>query len=288
MNTPSKWPPYLVAFLTFLGMIVSFGVVMQLVVAVAVARGLIPETPPPEQYKETLDLVLGSPAKSLAISVVINSFVVCGIALVASSRGLLRGRIAPGLIVRLRLGPPRAQDLVVAVLGLVGLTTALDAAVGLLGLRDYGSLAGIREAIAPLPLGSKILFAGLIGLGPGVTEEVFFRGYMLNRVGAAQGITEGLVVSSVVFGLFHADPVHTVLSAAMGFYLGVCLIYSRSLWVPIAAHVVNNVMATMTVAWAPNTVQAVLLIPLGTAAGCAAIVLLSRGKGPLFRQPVVW
>lgn len=288
MTSFRKWPPYVVAALTFVAMYVTLGMVFQLVVTVAVAKGALPGPPSPEKYKAALDAVLGSAAKTLALSVVLNAFVVSGIALAASSTDLRPGRIASGLTTRLHLGAPRPLDVGVAILGLLGLTTALDSAVGLLGLRDYGALAGIRDAIAPLPIGSRILFAGLLGIGPGVTEELFFRGYLLNRIGVAQGPVVGLVASSLIFGLFHADPLHSVLSAAMGFYLGLSLLYGRSLWVPIAAHIVNNATAALTVTWSPSDLQAALLIPFGLAAGTAAIVLLAWGKGSLSGQRVVW
>jgi membrane protease YdiL (CAAX protease family) len=196
--------------------------------------------------------------------------------------------VAPVVIRRLSLEPPRLATLAVAVLGLVGVTTMLDSIVGLLDLRDFGTLASMRDAVAGLDAGQKLVFAVLIGIGPGVTEELFFRGYFLNRLAAARGTAGALVASSLLFGAFHADPVHSVLAAVMGLYLGACLVYSRSLWVPIAAHTANNAMATLTADWIASDLQAILLIPLGGIAGVSAVVLLGREGRALPRPASVW
>jgi membrane protease YdiL (CAAX protease family) len=199
-----------------------------------------------------------------------------------------RGVRSEGLVRRLALVPPDPMAIGIACLGLLGLTTSLDSMVQLLGLDDVGALADIRRAIDPLDTGQRAMFALLIGVGPGFTEELFFRGYLLNRIAATQSTAVALVVSSVVFGAFHFDPVHTPLATAMGFYLGLCMLHTRSLWVPIAAHTANNALATATTGWYPSDAQAVLLIPLGAVAAGSAITMLARGRPLLPRGATVW
>lgn len=283
-----RWPPYVVAVSTFLALAISFALVANVVLAAAVTRGVLPEMPEPAEIEAAMDVAFGSPAKKLAISIVLNSFVIAGVALLASIAGLRQGRIAAGLVHRLRLNAPSLTQVIVAVAGLLGLTSALDSTVQLLDLENVGTLADIRDAISPLSLEQRVIFAGLIGIGPGVTEELFFRGYLLNRIEAAQSTRWALAMSSIIFGLFHADPVHTPLAVVMGLYLGLCLLHTGSLWVPIAAHVANNAMAAATTGWIPTDAQAGLLIPLGLVACGSAITLLSRSRRRLPRGAVVW
>ncbi len=287
-RSPSPWPPYGVALAAFLGLGIAFVVVVDLAVAAAVKRGALPAMPDPAEMMHASDVAFGSPAKKLAVSIALNALLLSLFAVLASTAGLGARRRAQALVVRMNLSPPAAGQVVIAILGLIGLTTALDSIVQLLGLGDVGALADIRSALAPLSLSERLLFGALIGIGPGVTEELFFRGYLLNRISAVQGTRVGLVASSIIFGLFHADPVHTPLATVMGLYLGFCLLETRSLWVPIAAHAANNALAALTSGWQQTELQAALLIPLGIMACGAAITLLSRRDRLLSRRTVVW
>ena len=73
----------------------------------------------------------------------------------------------------------------------------------------------------------------------GVAEELLFRGVIQPWIEAAWGITMGLIVSNIVFGLVHAvTPLYAVLAALVGIYLGLSLDYGgeRNLLIPIIIH----------------------------------------------------
>ena len=73
----------------------------------------------------------------------------------------------------------------------------------------------------------------------GVAEELLFRGVIQPWIEAAWGITAGLIVSNIVFGLVHAvTPLYAVLAALVGIYLGLSLDYGgeRNLLIPIIIH----------------------------------------------------
>ena len=73
----------------------------------------------------------------------------------------------------------------------------------------------------------------------GVSEELLFRGVIQPWIEAAWGITAGLIVSNIVFGLVHAvTPLYAVLAALVGIYLGLSLDYGgeRNLLIPIIIH----------------------------------------------------
>lgn len=69
-------------------------------------------------------------------------------------------------------------------------------------------------------------------------EEVFFRGLVLP--------TFGIVLSSIAFGMLHLPGIkfwiYAVWATASGFILGGLFIMSNSLWVPITAHAINNII----------------------------------------------
>ncbi|MBC7895124.1 MAG: CPBP family intramembrane metalloprotease [Cytophagaceae bacterium] len=73
-----------------------------------------------------------------------------------------------------------------------------------------------------------------------VVEEILFRGILLHRWAARWGTTAGVIVSSALFAIGHVELIgHFVFGVA----LAALYVRTRSLWVPIAAHVVNNAFA---------------------------------------------
>jgi membrane protease YdiL (CAAX protease family) len=73
----------------------------------------------------------------------------------------------------------------------------------------------------------------------GVSEELLFRGVIQPWIETSWGITAGLIVSNIVFGLVHAvTPLYAVLAALVGIYLGLSLDYGgeRNLLIPIIIH----------------------------------------------------
>jgi hypothetical protein len=87
----------------------------------------------------------------------------------------------------------------------------------------------------------------VISICAGIGEELLFRGWLMSWLaeGAAVSPTTpapvamgvALVVSSIVFGLFHPiTRLYVVLATLMGLYFGALLIYTENLLVPISAH----------------------------------------------------
>jgi membrane protease YdiL (CAAX protease family) len=73
-----------------------------------------------------------------------------------------------------------------------------------------------------------------------VVEEILFRGFLLHRWAARWGTTTGVILSSAVFAILHVELVgHFIFGVAMA----ALYVRTRSLWVSIAAHAVNNAFA---------------------------------------------
>jgi membrane protease YdiL (CAAX protease family) len=84
-----------------------------------------------------------------------------------------------------------------------------------------------------------------VALGPGFVEEVWCRGFLGRGLSARYGLVWGVAVTSILFGLLHVDPSYAAVTAVMGAYLHFVYLASRSIWVPIALHVVNNGLAIL-------------------------------------------
>jgi uncharacterized protein len=79
----------------------------------------------------------------------------------------------------------------------------------------------------------------VVGVAP-PAEEFIFRGVLLNRWAAKWGIRPALVLSSLVFGILHANVIGLFV---FGLVMGLLYIRTRTLWVPIACHALNNAIA---------------------------------------------
>lgn len=71
----------------------------------------------------------------------------------------------------------------------------------------------------------------LIAFSSGFCEEIFFRGVLQSQF--------GLLPAAVIFGVFHCGYYKALVA---GLLFGVLLQISGGLWLPITAHVVNNLV----------------------------------------------
>jgi membrane protease YdiL (CAAX protease family) len=85
----------------------------------------------------------------------------------------------------------------------------------------------------------------LVGiLGP-IAEEIFFRGYVLPGLVKKFGIGWTLLLSSVMFGLFHIDLGAIVPTFALGLALGWVYLKTGSIWPAMFAHGLHNTVAVL-------------------------------------------
>lgn len=84
-----------------------------------------------------------------------------------------------------------------------------------------------------------------LGLLPGMSEELLFRGVMLPAVGLN---AIGLVATSLLFGVLHLSGPqqwpYVVWASAVGFLLGFSALATGNLLVPIVAHIVTNLLSS--------------------------------------------
>jgi len=104
-------------------------------------------------------------------------------------------------------------------------------------------LDGLRkivfEEIAPLFSSLKTVDVFLLAMSSGFCEEVFFRGVLQSQL--------GLLPTSILFGLFHCpSPRHLsygLWALSAGLLFGWLRNWTGSLWAPIIAHTLSNLIA---------------------------------------------
>ena len=109
--------------------------------------------------------------------------------------------------------------------------------------------------------GFLIPLALMIGLTPGICEELLFRGYVQTRLNKTAGPIVGITVASLLFAAFHMDPVHIIAVFPLGCYLGFVAWRSGSILPAMLGHFVNNVVSVIAVVMAPDGKTDVLDLP---------------------------
>jgi membrane protease YdiL (CAAX protease family) len=112
-------------------------------------------------------------------------------------------------------------------------------------------LPGMEEMTA-LFQGWPMAFGVLvIGFGPGIGEELWCRAFLGRGLVGRYGVWVGVLATSFLFGAIHVDPAQGTMAIFMGVWLHYVYLTSRSLWMPILLHTVNNSLAVLAGHLAP-------------------------------------
>jgi membrane protease YdiL (CAAX protease family) len=111
-----------------------------------------------------------------------------------------------------------------------------------LGLPPLGLRAPSALGTGGRALGSLAFDVFLVALLAPVAEEMVFRGALFRKWRLKWGPGKAALVTSVLFALLHPSPVTAGL-----FALSMAVLYTttRTLWAPVVAHVINNLLPTL-------------------------------------------
>ena len=151
---------------------------------------------------------------------------------------------------------------------------ALEWLLNLMGLSATAAL----EAAAITSTGFS-MFLYITILGP-ISEELLFRGFLL-RMLKPWGKQTAILVSALIFGLFHGNIIQIPFAFLVGLVLGYVTVEYSILWA-IVLHIFNNlVMSDLFGRLAqviPETVSSMLLYGILLACTAVAVVLVIRNR----------
>lgn len=106
----------------------------------------------------------------------------------------------------------------------------------------------IDRFLVPMFRGRSLATLLFIAIMAGVGEELFFRGLVqegtASLIGGILGVILGLTLGSALFGLAHPFTIgYLVYATVMGVYLGLALIVTDNLLVPVIAHACYDFVA---------------------------------------------
>jgi len=85
----------------------------------------------------------------------------------------------------------------------------------------------------------------IIAVVPAISEEVMFRGYIQKSFEFKIKPVWAALITAIFFGLYHFNPYGLLPLIALGFYFGFAAYISKSIFVPMFLHFLNNFGAIM-------------------------------------------
>jgi hypothetical protein len=111
-----------------------------------------------------------------------------------------------------------------------------------IGIPSLENPEEFAQMIGGWSLGFGVL---VIGIGPGLSEELWCRAFLGRGLVGNYGVWVGVLFTSALFGMMHVDPAHAVATATIGIWLHFTYLTTRSLVVPMVLHTLNNSLAVL-------------------------------------------
>lgn len=274
---PAIWPVFVVFALALvivsLGGFVAIAVIVGSMVASKGTTGLLDGGSPAGAVRG----LLASPAVILS-SAGISFATLLALGLLAARRS------GQGIKAALRLRSPAGLSplyYLLAVLAMLAVSDVSDRVIALTHAAEVSVIGLIGGAITGASWPAFVVLALLI-TGAGVSEEIFFRGYIQTRLATRWRSWSAIVVTAALFGAMHFDLIHTPFALLAGLCLGWLAERSGSILPSMLAHCVNNLVSVVGSRLLAGTWFAgahAVMLPLSVVVGLAAFVLLHRMHG---------
>ena len=170
---------------------------------------------------------------------------------------------------KLSLNPKYSIKCLVAGVGVSG--------VSLLWIMLAEQLPALKDSLNAMNMGNENIGGGsFLGavvvavIGAPLIEEIVFRGIVFRSLRRVSPAWVAILASSVLFGLYHMNPVQIVYATLMGLVAGIIYEKSNNLLFPILVHVANNLVAAIQ-GFIPfesgdiimNVISLIMIIPMG-------------------------
>jgi membrane protease YdiL (CAAX protease family) len=196
----------------------------------------------------TAGAMIDSPVMSVAMGV---AFFATEILVIGVSYVVIRLMVGRDWTRILGLRRPSWPHLGLALASLPGLIVLANLAYALIKrvIPDFAQMFGLGDMMGqsmkmftewPWPFAVLV-----IGMGPGIGEELWCRGFLGRGLVGKYGAVFGIVLASFFFGAIHVEPRQASAAMLIGLYLHFTYLVTRSLLVPMLLHFLNNSLAVI-------------------------------------------
>jgi membrane protease YdiL (CAAX protease family) len=270
---PAIWPVFVVFAMALvivsLGGVVVILVVLGSMVASKGTAGLLDAG----SRASSIRGLIASPAVILS-SAGISFVTLTALALLAARRSGQGVKAA----LRLRSGGLSPLYYLLAVLAMLAISDVSDRVISLTNAAEVSVIGLISGAIISASWPAFVVLALLI-TSAGVSEEIFFRGYIQTRLATRWRSWSAIVVTAALFGAMHFDLIHTPFALLAGLCLGWLAERSGSILPSMLAHCVNNlisVVGSRLLAGSWYAQAHLVMLPVSVVMALAALLLLHR------------
>lgn len=142
-----------------------------------------------------------------------------------------------------RRGKIKAMDFIMAIVGGAGVSIALNIVIALTNMAGKDTaFVEVSDLITSNPLIVTIICAGI--LIP-IVEEILFRGLIFNRIKHQYNFLAGLLISSLLFGIYHGNIVQGIYATLLGIFLGFAYHKTKSILIPVFIHMGGNTFVSI-------------------------------------------
>ena len=184
-------------------------------------------------------IIAGSPKNpgDVAMNVIEAAFYLGGAAVLVPALERLSGLSLPQL--GLRRLEPRAWGLIVfGAVAVFALQFCYQFVLIALHQQNHVQ-AGFEKFAVHSPLAATMVLINGAAIAP-FCEELFFRGLLFNALSVRMPVLFAAILSGIVFGGAHGDPVLLPVLALFGVLQALLYRATGNLYVPIAVHAINN------------------------------------------------
>ena len=110
------------------------------------------------------------------------------------------------------------------------------------------------EETRPSLLVYVLFFINICILAP-IYEEILFRGILLRRFTLRWSPQKSIIISSIIFGIIHLNPINVIFAFALGCVLGYAYLKTKNIVVPMLLHSFNNFLAYIQFVYTNQTTE---------------------------------
>lgn len=111
------------------------------------------------------------------------------------------------------------------------------------GILPPAPAAGLGVLKTAMSQANPWLVITVFALTPAICEELAFRGFILSGLARGGRLTGAIILSSLMFGIFHLIPQQAFNAAIVGLLIGLIAVHSRSIFPAMAFHLVSNTIS---------------------------------------------
>lgn len=108
------------------------------------------------------------------------------------------------------------------------------------------SIGYTRTNFIPVPLssGEMLIQILVVGVSPAICEEILHRGVLLKAY-ENRGHAKAVIITSLLFGVFHYDITNIVAPVFLGLLIGYYVVRTDSIFAGMLAHFLNNLISVL-------------------------------------------